>query len=87
MKNEVFFLERKKKVLRIKSDDNGCLIFDADGNMSEGNKMAFKILKHMAKGKNHNQISEDISVEYNIPSTMVLKDINDLDSMMKELGW
>lgn len=87
MNETCFLIKLQDMTLRVRKEDFGCIVFDSNDVYAEGNKTVFEVLKLMRHGLAENEIVSEIAGNYGLPAALIAKDIEELFSKFKSLGW
>lgn len=81
---DILVMRFSANTIRIKHDNNGCIIFDSNGNLVRADSTTWEILKMLNDGMQLNSIIVYLSGKYRMPILRIEKDAGDLSEMLLE---
>ncbi len=87
MTNKCLVLNCRHTTLRVRRHQVGCVIFDSEGLLIEGNEPVWEIMERMARGFTYSELVLYFSTSFGLPPAMIHKDLNELFGNFQKYGW
>jgi hypothetical protein len=87
MKKHVITIDFGGTFLRARKEKVGCLIFDSQGKMLEGNDSVWEIIFLFEQGYSMEEIVVQLSNRYHLPTAVIEKSMQDFQEEMLAQGW
>jgi len=87
MDRKAVIVEWGRVFLRVRKQDDGCIIFDANGTLLEGNNTVWQIMELLANGFMLEGVAAELAGRYQLPVTTLMDDIRELADKLAEHGW